>query len=207
MAGKENIRWGRVQLRGARRQPRTPRPPAPRTLSCWAGAGAELSGLVSPLGRANPATGYFCGAPGLESGAGPPPRAARETPVRRVRAPRAGAGPNPGPWNPNPPRLRPLRAAPAAARRGPAPAGTSPGPARPAAPRALPARSLTAAAGTRGSSGCGGPRGGCHRRREGSRAASRPHARSFVRPARPPGMPGSEGRVRRGRAGRRGRPH
>lgn len=95
--GKRTSVGGRVQLTGAWRQPQAPGPPAPRTLSCWAGAGAELSGLVSPLGRANPATGYFCGAPGLESGAGPPPRAARESPVRKVRAPPAGAGPNPGP--------------------------------------------------------------------------------------------------------------
>lgn len=59
VAGKKNIR-GEGTPRRSLETARTPSPPAPRTLSCWAGAGAALSGLVSPLGRANPATGYFC---------------------------------------------------------------------------------------------------------------------------------------------------
>lgn len=163
---------GRVQLRGAWRQPQAPGPPAPRTLSCWAGAGAELSGLVSPLGRANPATGYFCGAPGLESGAGPPPRAARESPARKVRAPPAGTGPNPGPRPDLDPEPDPAPAASSGSvcgvlRTSPARSGRSPG-TRPARGALLPPGALTHRRRRRrhpGSSGVQRASGrGCHRR-------------------------------------------
>lgn len=130
-------------------------------------------------------------APGLESGAGPPPRAARETPVRKVRAPRVGAGPNPGP-GPGPDRPPETDQAPAALsgsgssvlRTGPRAADAAPEPARPGrpAPRRRAHSPPPPAPGVLGVLRASGR--GCHRRPGG--LPRRVPARAPARPAGPP---------------------
>lgn len=186
-----------------------PSPPAPRTLSCWAGAGAKLSGPVRPLGRANPATGYFCARrvrnPGLGRLRG------RLGKLREGKSGRLGRGlartpdPDPDP-DPEPGPTPAARAAPAARGRGPARAQRM----QPRLPPARRARTRTrtppAALTHRRPAGTGvlgGPEGfGEGLPPPAGRAPApspRPRARPPVRPARP-GMPWSEGRACRGRA-------
>lgn len=153
---------GRAQRGGARGRPRAASPTARGTLSCRAAAGAELSGPVRPRGCANPALGYFCGAPGEESRAGSPPRVARESPGRKVRTLRAGTRPTPGPD----PGLDPAPDPTPAAAHVPGRGGRSTGPARSGrGPGTRPARGALRPAPAHAHSppppalGRGGPRG------------------------------------------------
>lgn len=153
---------GRAQRGGARGRPRAASPTARGTLSCRAAAGAELSGPVRPRGCANPALGYFCGAPDEESRAGSPPRVARESPGRKVRTLRAGTRPTPGPD----PGLDPAPDPTPAAAHVPGRGGRSTGPARSGrGPGTRPARGALRPAPAHAHSppppalGRGGPRG------------------------------------------------
>lgn len=190
VAGKENVR-GEGTAQRSLETSWTRSPAAPGTLSCWAGAGAALSGLVSPLGRANPATGYFCVRRAWNPGLGR--LRGRLGELREGKFGRLGWAlartPDPGPiCNPKPTGLRPLRAAPAAACRAPAPraADAAPEPARPGRP-APPRRAHSPPPPAPGVLGVLGVSGrGCHRRPGGlpRRVPARAPARPSGRPAR-----------------------
>lgn len=132
----------------------------------------------------------------------------RETPGRKVPAPRAGTGPNPGPGpdqDPGPDRAPAPRSGSSrdGLRTGPARSGRSPNPPSSRRPAPPPPGALTHRRRRhQGSSGVLRTSGrGCRRRPGGRprRVPARAPARPPVRPARQ-GMPWSEGRARRGRA-------